>query len=120
MTRPAPVAHKNPEEEHFFRVNQDLIREYRQRLDQERRTLERQQSRQTHWLKCPKCGGDMQTNQVAGIAADQCQDCRGVFFDAGEMDLLLHSRESESFLDSLRIRMERSLNEKKEWQVPSH
>ena len=43
----------------------------------------------TATLLCPKCQGVMRTYERSGITIDQCQDCRGVFLDRGELDRLI-------------------------------
>lgn len=34
-------------------------------------------------LVCPKCQGSMRAYERNGVTIDQCQECRGVFLDAG-------------------------------------
>jgi Zn-finger nucleic acid-binding protein len=40
-------------------------------------------------LGCPKCHGTMRSFERAGIRIDQCEECRGIFLDRGELELLL-------------------------------
>lgn len=40
-------------------------------------------------LTCPKCQGAMRTYERNGIQIDQCTECRGVFLDRGELELLM-------------------------------
>ena len=39
-------------------------------------------------LRCPKCGGAMRTYERNGVHLEQCQGCRGVFLDFGELEHL--------------------------------
>lgn len=39
-------------------------------------------------LICPKCGGSMRTYDRNGVHIEQCQNCRGVFLDFGELEHL--------------------------------
>lgn len=39
-------------------------------------------------LTCPKCGVAMRTYERNGIHIEQCQGCRGVFLDFGELEHL--------------------------------
>ncbi|MDH3615963.1 MAG: MFS transporter [Gammaproteobacteria bacterium] len=39
-------------------------------------------------MRCPKCRADMEQIDVEGIEVDRCTICNGIWFDAGEMDLL--------------------------------
>lgn len=40
-------------------------------------------------LICPKCRGEMRTYERNGILIDQCEECRGIFLDRGELEQLL-------------------------------
>ena len=40
-------------------------------------------------LTCPKCRGTMHTYERNGVHVDQCQECRGIFLDRGELDRLI-------------------------------
>ena len=40
-------------------------------------------------LTCPKCRGVMRSYERNGIQIDQCTECRGVFLDRGELELLM-------------------------------
>lgn len=50
-------------------------------------------------MRCPKCRADMETVELEGTEIDRCIHCQGVWFDAGEMDLL-KSRKSAAAVDS--------------------
>ncbi len=38
---------------------------------------------------CPKCGGRMVAFERTRITVDQCQECRGIFLDYGELERLI-------------------------------
>jgi Zn-finger nucleic acid-binding protein len=40
-------------------------------------------------LVCPKCGGNMQPYERTGILVEECQECRGIFLDQGELERLI-------------------------------
>ena len=42
---------------------------------------------QTTSLICPKCEGEMRSYERSGILVDQCQECRGIFLDRGELEV---------------------------------
>lgn len=44
-------------------------------------------------LECPKCRGAMRAYERNGVTIDQCQECRGVFLDRGELDRLITAEE---------------------------
>ncbi len=80
------------ENEWFHKHEEELIRKARERrvarlakgLD-----ANREKQKQLHFMKCPKCGGDLVEVEHEGIKIDRCTSCDGVFFDAGELDELL-------------------------------
>jgi Zn-finger nucleic acid-binding protein len=43
----------------------------------------------TATLICPKCRGAMRTYERNGVLIDQCEECRGIFLDRGELEQLL-------------------------------
>jgi hypothetical protein len=40
-------------------------------------------------LTCPKCHGGMRSYERSGVTVDQCDECRGIFLDRGELDRLI-------------------------------
>ena len=43
----------------------------------------------TATMTCPKCRGDMTRYKRNGVHVDQCEECRGVFLDRGELEQLI-------------------------------
>ncbi|MEU9333494.1 zf-TFIIB domain-containing protein [Streptomyces sp. NPDC048290] len=39
-------------------------------------------------MQCPKCPGQMQTYNRNGVQIEQCNNCRGIFLDYGELEAL--------------------------------
>ena len=75
------------EDEYFLKLDAELIKERRAKLDAERA----KQERASHIMKCPRCGADLLEREYRGIKLDRCPECKGVWFDAGEVDLLEHT-----------------------------
>ncbi|HEX4469827.1 MAG TPA: zf-TFIIB domain-containing protein [Gemmatimonadaceae bacterium] len=78
------------EDEYFARENALLIREIRSLLDDQRRELDRRE----HFMKCPKCGGDLKERDFEDVKVDVCPDCHGIWLDQGEIGLIRHIHES--------------------------
>jgi uncharacterized protein len=72
------------EDEYFARQDAELIKQMRAKLDQEREAEKRKQS----LMKCPKCGGTLAEEDRGNVKVDVCGDCKGMFLDAGELELL--------------------------------
>ncbi|RZA26748.1 MAG: zf-TFIIB domain containing protein [Proteobacteria bacterium] len=39
-------------------------------------------------MQCPKCRGVMRTHNRANVHIEQCDNCRGIFLDYGELEAL--------------------------------
>jgi hypothetical protein len=39
-------------------------------------------------MQCPKCQGTMRTRNRSGVHIEQCDNCRGIFLDYGELESL--------------------------------
>ena len=50
----------------------------------------------TSTLVCPKCQGAMRSYERTGVTIDQCQECRGIFLDRGELDRLIDAEEQRN------------------------
>lgn len=73
------------EEEYFARREAELLKKRREAVERASADAERQ----THLMKCPKCGADLITQDYEGIQVERCGECAGVWFDAGEAERLL-------------------------------
>lgn len=90
------------EEEYFYKKNKELLDKMRKELDAKRAVQEAASGTHTHWMKCPKCGKDLEEVPLAGIKVDQCANCLGIYFDKGELELLLGTQEPKGFLGGLK------------------
>ena len=73
------------EEEYFARQEAELLKARKADAQRESAAVERQ----THYMKCPKCGHDLHTEEYHGLEVDRCTECDGVWFDAGEAEQLI-------------------------------
>jgi len=90
------------EEEYFYNVNKELIERKRKHLDSKRAEQRKKELQQKHWMCCPKCGHEMAEIELMGIMADKCSGCSGIYFDKGELELLLESKEQKGFIRGLK------------------
>jgi uncharacterized protein with PIN domain len=79
------------EDEYFVKLDAELIKAQRARLDAERAKAERD----SHYMRCPKCGGQLEEIEFHHMKIDRCQDCGGVWLDKGEMEMLEHIDQSK-------------------------
>lgn len=91
------------EEERYFREkDMKALEKKRKDLSQNRKEQEADAARPENWMKCPKCGKNMIEIDMEGILIDKCESCQGIYFDAGELELLLDSKKSQGVMSSLR------------------
>lgn len=91
------VSKSEKEEDYFLKKDAELIRQLREKYDAERRALEHKQRRESHWMRCPKCGAEMREIELNRVKLDECPECKGVFCDAGELEILMKIRDQEKF-----------------------
>jgi hypothetical protein len=55
-------------------------------------------------MDCPACKNAMITLELADVEIDHCNNCGGIWLDAGELEILLgHSQKAAQLLRSFRI-----------------
>lgn len=74
------------EDEYFARQELERRKKWAQEQASKMATEQKDQLKQLHWMKCPKCGMDLKEIELHGVKVDQCASCGGVFLDAGEME----------------------------------
>lgn len=90
---------RNREDEWFRQNERKLIedaRKAREKREAERKAQEsaehRRQLKERHFMKCPKCGHDLATENLEGVDIDRCTFCEGLYLDAGELEKLFVQR----------------------------
>jgi Zn-finger nucleic acid-binding protein len=74
------------EDEYFARQELERRKKWAQEQASQMAVEHREQLKQLHWMKCPKCGMDLKEIELHGVKVDQCANCGGVFMEAGEME----------------------------------
>ncbi len=85
------------EDEYFAREEAERLRRLREKDSAERDAKQRQ----SHHMKCPKCGGNLGIESYHAVQIDRCPDCHGIWFDAGEIELILKEENSGVFAQIL-------------------
>ena len=97
---PTDVKPSRNEDEYFAKQDAELMKQMRAKLDKERQA----QERQSHFMKCPKDGADLEEQEMGPIKVDVCPDCKGIWFDGGELEMMKHAKKGSagimnSFMD---------------------
>ena len=76
------------EEEYFAR--QELERRRQVAREGEARKLEQEKEHQRtlHFMRCPKCGSELQEVAFGDVRVDKCFACEGLWLDDGELEKL--------------------------------
>ena len=87
------------EDEYFVKQDADLMKQRRAELDAQRA----KQERASHYMKCPKCGGNLAEKPMNGVRVDVCTECGGIWLDAGELEQVRQAHKSgvSKFVDDL-------------------
>ena len=93
------------EEEYFYRQNKKLIDKRRAELEEKRAEQRKRELKEQHWMRCPKCGDEMEEIDLAGVKIDKCGGCNGVFFDEGELNIILEAQLPEGFLAGMKKKL---------------
>ncbi len=96
---------KSTTEDNWFKQHEKemLQQAARQRDKQLKEATERRgreefdKLRTAHWMKCPKCGHDMETIHLEDIEVENCTFCEGVYFDRVEIESLLLRKTTQRF-----------------------
>ena len=85
-----PKKPSNAEDEYFAR--EALKRKEQAKIKQSHE--ERENLKQLHWMRCPKCGQELEEIVFRDVSIDRCTTCGGVFLDKGELEHLAGGEEN--------------------------
>ena len=77
------------EEEEYF-AREEAARKHALAVEHARQ-LEQQklaELKAQHWMKCPKCGFDLEAIKFRDLTIDKCHHCNGSWLDTGELKAL--------------------------------
>ena len=83
-----PVKPSDKEEEYFARIEMERRRKTEEERIKAIETAERQRLKEMHFMRCPKCGMELQEVEFKGVRIDKCFQCEGIWLDAGELETL--------------------------------
>ncbi|RKH48725.1 TFIIB-type zinc ribbon-containing protein [Corallococcus llansteffanensis] len=85
MSSLTPEKPSNNEDDYFAREEIEAKRKLALQQTQETAALQREELKKLHFMKCPKCGMDLQTLKQGNVELESCFNCHGVWLDAGEL-----------------------------------
>lgn len=78
----------NEEDRVFHERDAAWIAAKRKELDDARQKQVADEARKMHFMKCPKCGSGLVETDFHQVKVDRCGSCHGMWFDAGEFEML--------------------------------
>jgi hypothetical protein len=81
------MAHEN-EDEYILRQELERKRDAVLKKQSELAEDEKKRLKAQHWMRCAKCGAELQEVEFRGVKVDKCFSCGGVYLDDGELEQL--------------------------------
>jgi len=78
----------NEEDRIFHERDAAWLAAKRKQLDDARQARAADATKAAHFMKCPKCGSDLEEIDFHGVKVDRCKGCAGLWFDQGEFEIL--------------------------------
>ena len=91
-------SHSANEDEHFKRQELEFRAKLRAAKEKESKAEQAEKERHLHWMKCPKCGQNLETTVLRDVEIEICGACGVIVLDHGELDAL---GGGGSFVDTL-------------------
>ncbi len=82
------------ENSYFARTDPSFLRALAADATQQKQALQQEHGKEKHWRVCPSCGARLREENLAGVLIDACPACGGLWFDQGEVELLLRAKRS--------------------------
>jgi len=77
------------EEQYFMQKELELRKKFEEERETYRAAEDTESIRKLHYMKCPKCYGDLKEEKYEDkVNIDRCQQCGGVWLDTGELEML--------------------------------
>lgn len=88
-----PVKPSESEDEYFVRQEAERLRKASAERQAKIQQEERERERALHFMKCPKCGMQLEEISFGDVHVDKCFSCEGLWLDNGELERI-QSKES--------------------------
>jgi hypothetical protein len=76
------------EEEYFARLEMERRRAAAKEREAQILKEEREAQQALHYMKCPKCGNQLEEISFGDVRVDKCFHCEGMWLDKGELERL--------------------------------
>ena len=87
------------EDEYFARQEVERKRRWAEEREAQLITERGERERDLSFMKCPKCGAQLEEIAFGGVRIDKCFGCEGIWLDKGELDLI--RKKEAGFVETL-------------------
>lgn len=94
-----PEKPSQSEEEYFLKQEAERRRKAAAEREAQAAADERERLRQLHYMRCPKCGSQLEEIEYSSVRIDRCTSCEGIWLDKGELDAV--SKKDSGFMGKL-------------------
>jgi uncharacterized protein len=99
----APDKTRRAEAEFIAKEEAEKTKRLKEQLKEQRSEEQREQTKALCYMKCPKCGSDLNEVTFRGIKIDRCLNCDGVWLDEGELEKLAGTEDSSTIGNIIQI-----------------
>jgi hypothetical protein len=89
------------EDEYFARESALKLQKLHKEKIEDHDREEQAKLKALHFMKCPKCGWDLETIKWRSVDVDKCFHCGVIVLDDGEMEKLAGGEHEESWVGSV-------------------
>ena len=94
---------KKAEDEYIAKEEAEKTKRLKELLKEQQSEEEREETLENCYMKCPKCGADLNEVTFRGIKIDRCLNCDGVWLDEGELETLAGAAADSTISDIIKI-----------------
>ena len=91
----------SPEEEYFARENAEKMRKLAADETARLAKNELEALKQLYWMRCPKCGFQLQSISFRGQTIERCGHCGVTVLDEGELEKVAQAEDKHGVMKSL-------------------
>ncbi len=89
------------EDEYFAREEIEKRHRLAKEIEARRGAQEAEELKRAHWMRCPKCGGELHGIKFRGIVVDRCFHCHGTWLDEDELIKLAGKEETHKVVEAV-------------------
>ena len=90
------------EDEYFAKQELERRKKWAQEQAAKMAVEEKENLKKAHWMKCPKCGYDLETIKWRKVDVEKCFRCGVVVLDDGELETLAGDEHPGGFVHSFK------------------